>query len=109
MEPMEPEPLTLPSGEVVVPRGLSGLEIALISKRNAQLADDPDEPGGVAITIGFALLGATRVREAEAAGKAWLVCHDAADFTAANNAIEALSGYGKGAAKRDVHRATDDK
>jgi hypothetical protein len=105
---MEPEELALPSGETVSVRGLTGMEVALIAKRNAALADDPDAPGGVAIQVGFAVLGKTKVRDAEAAGAAWLADHQAADFTTLSDRIEALSGYGKGAQKRTVDRATDD-
>lgn len=100
------EELTLPSGEVVNVRGLTGMEVALISKRNAQLVDDPDSPGGVAIQIGL-MLGKTRVRDAEAAGIAWLESHGADDFTTLGNAIERLSGFGKGAAKSKVDSPTD--
>lgn len=99
--------MTLPSGEVINVRGLTGMEVALISKRNAQLVDDPDSPGGVAIQVGL-MLGKTRVRDAEAAGIAWLGSHSAADFTTLGNRIEALSGYGKGAQKSTVDPAADD-
>lgn len=105
---MSTEELELPSGEVVSVRGLTGMEVALISKRNAQLADDLDAPGGVAIQVGLVVLGKTRVREAEAAGAAWLESHSAADFTAVGNRIEALSGFGKGAQKSTVDRASND-
>ena len=98
---MTSEELTLPSGEVVNVRGLTGMEVALISKRNAQLVDDPDSPGGVAIQVGL-MLGKTSIREAEAAGVAWLNSHSANDFTTLGNAIERLSGFGKGAAKSAV-------
>jgi len=98
---METEELTLPSGEVVNVRGLTGMEVALISKRNAALSDDPDSPGGVAIQVGL-MLGKTKIREAEAAGVAWLNSHSATDFTTLGNAIERLSGFGKGAAKSAV-------
>lgn len=104
---MEPEEFELPSGEKVAVRGLTGMEIALISKRNAQLADDPDAAGGTAIQIGF-ILGKTRVRDAEAAGIAWLNSHSGADFTTLADRIEALSGYGKGAQKSGVDRAAND-
>ena len=104
---MQTEELTLPSGEVVPVRGLTGMEVALIAKRNAQTADDPDAPAGTAIQIGF-MLGATRVRDAEAQGSAWLSSHSASDFTTLSDRIEALSGYGKGAQKSGVDRATDD-
>lgn len=104
---METEELTLPSGEVMTVRGLTGMEVALIGKRNGQIQDDPDAPGGIAIQIGF-MLGKTRVREAEAAGIAWLNSHSAPDFTAVGDAIERLTGYGKGATKSIVDRATDD-
>lgn len=105
---MESEDLTLPSGEVVTVRGLTGMEVALIAKRNAALAGDLDAPGGTAIQIGFAVLGKARVRDAEAAGIAWLNNHGAADFTTLGDRIEALSGYGQGAQKSTVDRATDD-
>lgn len=101
------EDLELPSGETIAVRGLTGMEVALIAKRNAALADDPDAPGGIAIQIGF-MLGKTKVRDAEAAGVAWLNAHDARDFTTVSDRIEALSGYGKGAQKSPVDRATDD-
>jgi hypothetical protein len=107
-ESMEPEPFTLPSGEEITVRGLTGMEVALIAKRNAQLADDPDAPGGTAIQIGFAVLGKTDVRAAEAAGVKWLNGHNAADFTTVGDQIERLSGYGKGAQKSVVDQATDD-
>lgn len=103
---MRTEELTLPSGEVINVRGLTGMEVALIAKRNAQLADDPDAPGGTAIQIGL-MLGKTRIRDAEAAGVEWLISHDAVDFTTLGDRIEALSGYGKGAQKSIVDRATD--
>jgi hypothetical protein len=105
---MDTEDLELPSGEVVPVRGLTGMEVALIAKRNAALADDPDAPGGTAIQIGFVVLGKTRVRDAEAAGVAWLNSHGASDFTTLGDRIEVMSGYGKGAAKRAVDTATDD-
>lgn len=105
---MESEELTLPSGEVVTVRGLTGMEVALIAKRNAQTADDPDAPGGTAIQIGFVVLGETKVLKAEAAGAAWLIKHSGADFTAVGDRIEALSGFGQGAQKSTVDRATDD-
>lgn len=105
---MEPEEKKLPSGEIVTVRALTGMEVALIAKRNAQLVDDADAPGGTAIQIGLVVLGKTRVREAETAGIAWLKSHGAADFTTVMDAIEALSGYGKGAQKSGVDRATDD-
>lgn len=104
---MESEELTLPSGETVTVRGLTGMEVALIAKRNAATQDDPDAPAGTAIQIGFVVCGKTRVREAEAAGIEWLKSHGAADFTAVSDRIEALSGYGKGAQKSSVDRATD--
>jgi hypothetical protein len=104
---MESEELILPSGEVMLVRGLSGLEVALISKRNAQLVDDSDAPGGVAIQVGL-MLGKVKIREAEAAGIAWLSSHGAPDFTALGNRIEELSGFGKGAQKSAVDRAADD-
>jgi hypothetical protein len=104
---MNTEDLELPSGETIAVRGLTGMEVALIAKRNAQLADDPDAPGGTAIQIGL-MLGRTRVREAEAAGEAWLNSHSASDFTTLGSKIEELSGYGKGAQKSTVDRATDD-
>ena len=104
---MESEELTLPSGEVIAVRGLTGMEVALISKRNAQLADNPDAPGGVAIQVGL-MLGKTRVREAETAGIDWLNSHDARDFTTLGNRIEELSGFGSGAQKSAVDRATND-
>jgi hypothetical protein len=103
---MTTEDLELPSGETIAVRGLTGMEVALIAKRNAQLADDPDAPGGTAIQIGL-MLGKTKIRDAELAGVAWLESHGAADFTALGNAIERLSGFGKGAAKSGVDRATD--
>src|SRR5262245_12078091 len=103
--PMETEELTLPSGEVVPVRGLTGMEVALISKRNAATRDDDDAPGGAAIQIGFVVLGKTRVRDAEAAGIAWLNSHNAADFTKLGDEIERRSGYGPGAAKSAVDRA----
>lgn len=105
---MESEELTLPSGEVVTVRGLTGMEVALIGKRNAQTADDPDAPGGTAIQVGFCVLGKAKVRDAEAAGIAWLNSHNAADFTALSDRIEALSGLGKGAQKSAVDRTADD-
>lgn len=104
---MATEDLELPSGESIAARGLTGMELALIAKRNAQLADDADHPGGTAIQIGF-ILGKTRVREAEVAGIEWLKSHGASDFTTLGNAIEALSGFGKGAQKSAVDRAADD-
>lgn len=104
---MTTEDLVLPSGETIAVRGLTGMEVALIAKRNAQLTDDPDAPGGVAIQVGL-MLGKTSVREAEAAGVAWLNSHGAADFTTLGSRIEALSGFGKGAQKSPVDRATDD-
>lgn len=104
---MTPEDLELPSGETIAVRGLTGMEVALIAKRNAQLQDDPDSAGGSAIQIGF-MLGKAKVRDAEAAGVAWLNSHGASDFTALSDRIEALSGYGKGAQKSGVDRATDD-
>lgn len=100
--------LTLPSGEVVPIRGLTGMEVALISKRNAQLNDDLDAPAGVAIQVGLVVCGKTRVRDAEAAGTEWLLTHTAADFTAVGNAIEERSGFGSGATKSNVDRAEDD-
>jgi hypothetical protein len=104
---MNTEDLQLPSGETFTVRGLTGMEVALIGKRNAQLVDDPDAPGGIAIQIGL-MLGKAKIRDAEAAGIAWLGEHDAADFTMVGNAIERLSGYGQGAQKSAVHRAADD-
>lgn len=105
---MDTEPLTLPtSGEKVEVRGLTGMEVALISKRNSQLQDDPDHPAGVAIQIGF-MLGMKRVRDAESAGIAWLNSHSANDFTSLANRIEELSGYGKGAQKSGIPGADDD-
>lgn len=104
---MQTEDLELPSGEVINVRGLTGMEMTLIGKRNAQTADDPDTSAGTAVQIGF-ILGKTRVRDAEAAGIAWLNGHSAADFTGLSDAIERLSGYGKGAQKSAVDRATDD-
>lgn len=104
---MSTEDLELPSGETIAVRGLTGMEVALIAKRNAQLADDPDAPGGTAIQIGF-ILGKTKVRDAEAAGVAWLNSHSAVDFTTLGDRIEALSGYGAGAQKSAVDGATDD-
>lgn len=98
---MTAEEIELPSGETVTVRGLTGMEVALIGKRNAQLIDDPDSPGGTAIQIGF-MLGKTKVRDAEAAGVAWLNSHSANDFTTLGNAIERLSGFGKGATKSAV-------
>jgi hypothetical protein len=98
---MTTEELTLPSGEVVNVRGLTGMEVALISKRNAQLVDDPDSPGGVAIQVGL-MLGKTKIRDAEAAGIEWLNSHSANDFTTLGSAIERLSGFGKGATKSTV-------
>ena len=101
------EEFKLPSGELIDVRPLTGLEVALISKRNAQLVDDPDAPGGTAIQIGL-MLGKTKIREAEAAGIAWLGSHSAPDFIALGDKIEALAGFGKGAQKSAVDRATDD-
>lgn len=98
---MEPEDFELPSGQHITVRPLTGMEVALISKRNAQLADDPDTPGGVAIQIGL-MLGETKIRAAEAAGTEWLRTHSAADFLTLGNKIEALSGYGPGATKSAV-------
>lgn len=103
---MEPDELTLPSGEVVAVRGLTGMEIALISKRNAQLLDDPDHPGGAAIQIGI-MLGKTKIREAEVAGIEWLKSHSGNDFKALADEIETRSGFGPGATKSAVDRATD--
>lgn len=103
---MTTEDFELPSGETVAVRGLTGMEVALIAKRNAQLAEDSDAVGGSAIQIGF-ILGKTRVRDAEAAGVAWLNSHSAADFTTLADRIETLSGYGKGATKSTVDPATD--
>lgn len=105
---MTTEEIELPSGETVTVRGLTGMEVALIAKRNAQLVDDLDAAGGTAIQLGFIACGKTRVRDAEAAGIAWLNSHSAADFTTLSDRIEALSGYGKGAQKSSVDRATDD-
>lgn len=105
---MNSEDIELPSGETVTVRGMTGMEVALIARRNRELMDDPDAAGGTAIQVGFALLGKTRVREAESAGVAWLNSHTAADFTTVGDAIERLSGYGKGAAKSTVDRASDD-
>lgn len=103
-----PEEITLPeSGETVTVRGLTGMEVALISKRNSQLADDPDAAAGVAIQIGF-MLGKRRVRDAENAGIAWLNSHGARDFTRMANAIEVKSGYGKGAEKSGLSGTDDD-
>lgn len=99
---MEPEEIELPSGETVPVRALTGMEVALIAKRNAQLVDDADAPGGTAIQIGLIVLGKTKIREAEAAGIAWLNGHSASDFTTVMNKVEELSGYGKGAQKSTV-------
>lgn len=100
------EPLTLPSGEVVNVRGLTGMEVALISKRNAALKDDPDVPGGIAIQIGL-MLGHAKIRDAEREGSAWLRSHSAADFTTFIDAIEARSGFGEGAQKSGVAGVDD--
>lgn len=101
------EELTLPgSGETIMVRGLTGLEVALIAKRNAQVVDDADSPGGIAIQVGL-MLGKTKIRDAEAAGLEWLAAHDGRDFTVLGAAIERLSGYGKGATKSPVDRAAD--
>lgn len=100
--------LRLPSGEVVPVRGLTGLEVALISKRNAATRDDPDAPAGVAIQIGFIVCGERKVMAAERAGVAWLTTHDAADFTTLGDEIERRSGLGQGAQKSAVDRATHD-
>lgn len=104
---MEPEEIKLPCGEMAPVRGLTGMEVALIAKRNAQLVDDPDAPGGTAIQIGLVVCGKTKIREAESAGVAWLNSHGASDFTTVMDAIEARSGYGKGAEKSGVDTATD--
>jgi hypothetical protein len=104
---MTTEDLELPdSGETIAVRGLTGLEVALIGKRNAQLVDDPDSPGGIAIQVGL-MLGRTKIRDAEAAGLEWLANHSGRDFTTVGDRIEALSGFGKGAQKSPVDRATD--
>lgn len=103
---MEPEDLTLPSGEQVTVRGLTGMEVALIGKHNAQ-DHDPDSAGGIAMQIGFGVLNKTTVRDAETAGIGWLVSHGAADFNAVIDRLNALSGFGKGAAKSDVRPAGD--
>lgn len=94
--------LTLPSGEEVHVRGLSGLEVALIGKRNGQLTDDPDAPGGIAIQIGFCVLGHKKVADAERAGIEWLETHSGADFQVLGDVIQQLSGFGQGAAKSVV-------
>lgn len=104
---MESEEVTLKSGEQVTVRGLTGFEVALIGKTNAN-DSDPDSVGGIGLQIGFAVLGKTRVRDAQAAGTAWLIEHTGGDFTEVVSHIEALSGYGKGAAKSDVPGAGDD-
>lgn len=104
---MESEDVTLRSGEQVTVHGLTAMQVALIGKRNAQ-DNDPDSPAGVAMQIGFAVLGKTKVRDAEAAGAAWLLEHTGGDFTVVAKYIEALSGYGQGAAKSDVPGTGDD-
>lgn len=96
------EDVELADGETVTVRGLTGLEYTLIAKRNTQTADDPDAPAGVAMQVGFCLLGKTKVREAEAAGVAWLAEHGAVDIMRVGGAIERLSGLGKGAQKSVV-------
>jgi hypothetical protein len=85
-------------GSIMAVRGLTGMEVALIAKRNAALAGDPDAPAGTAIQIGF-VLGNKRVREAELAGVAWLNTHNARDFSMVSDKIEAMSGFGAGAQK----------
>lgn len=97
----------LPSGETINVRGLTGLEFALISKRNAALVNNPDAAGGIAIQVGL-MLGKTRIMDAEEAGTAWMIEHDARDFSALSDEIERLSGYGQGAQKRSVDRASND-
>jgi hypothetical protein len=95
------ETVELTTGKTVAVRGLTGMEVALIGKRNAQLGDNPDEPGGIAIQIGI-MLGHAKIRDAEAAGTAWLRAANAVDFTRVTGAIERMSGYGQGAQKRAV-------
>lgn len=92
---MKSEELTLPSGETVTVRGLTGLEVALIAKRDAATVDDFDAPAGMAAQIGLAVLGKTKVRDAELAGAAWLASHSGVDYAAVTRRIGALSGFGR--------------
>lgn len=113
-EPVEVEPgpdeLRLPdSGEIVPMRGLTGMEFALISKRNATTRDDPDAPAGVAMQVGFIVCGERKVLAAEAAGVRWLNSHSARDFQTVGDAIEHRSGFGSGAQKSGMDRATHDE
>lgn len=87
------EDFTLPSGEVVQVRGLTGFEFMLGRKRHPG-----DELG-----IGAAFLGFVWGISEDAAVE-WMKSHSAGDLSAVNQRINELSGLIEGAPKSGVDR-----
>lgn len=88
---MQPENLTLPSGETVSLRGLSGYEFTLSTK----IAEsDP-----VAISVQYLRFA---MDLSEAGAEQWMRTHTAGDFNAAFRRVRELSGLVEGADKSDV-------
>jgi hypothetical protein len=92
---LEATDFTMPSGETVALRGLTGYEIALGSKTR----------GGDSLAINAFMIGLSMgadEKAAEPAGTEWMKTHLAGDYRAVTDEIQRLSGLGDDATKSGV-------
>jgi hypothetical protein len=98
---MDTEDVTLPNGEVVTLRALTGYEVMLGRKINP---DDQIAMNGFMLATS---MGHDDPKTASAVGVEWMKRHRAGDFQHAVEEVQRLSGMGGAADKSGVAEARD--